>query len=93
MTTAQDNSVELIDFETFKTLDVQQMVAFVKAYGGHKNLPEEYRAFIYGDCNPNRDMEKHLAYRTFLMERYQAGLPMCREDQKRARRYIRGELF
>lgn len=49
----------------------------------------EERSILFGDCNPNRDIEKNQAYENTLIERYQNGLPLSKNDKKQAKRLIK----
>lgn len=49
----------------------------------------EERSILFGDCNPNRDIEKKEKFDNMLIERYKNGLPMSKKDKKTARRLIK----
>lgn len=49
--------------------------------------PEE-RAILFGDCNPNRQIDAKQSYEDELVRRYLNGEPLSKADKKEARRII-----
>jgi len=84
--------MELLTMEEFKKLSSSEIAEYTRSVG-RENLTEEQRAHIFGDCNPDRKLESHLALRATLIDRLEKGLPLSKADKATARRYKRGDLF
>lgn len=84
--------MQLLTLEEFKKLPSSEITEHVRSVG-RENLSEEQRAHIFGDCNPDRKLEGHMAQRAMLIDRLDKGLPLPKADKATARRYKRGDLF
>jgi hypothetical protein len=84
--------MQLLTLEEFKKLTSSEIAEYVRGVG-RESLTEEQRDHIFGDCNPDRALEGHMAVRAALIERLDNGLPLSKADKATARRYKRGDQF
>lgn len=84
--------MQLLTLDEFKKLSSSEIAEYVRSVG-RENLTEEQRAHIFGECNPDRKLESHMAQRAMLIDRLDKGLPLSKADKSTARRYKRGDLY